>query len=87
MVCSSFILCPIIAIDIHFLPTEFLLGETILVAPILEQGKTSRDVYLPEGKWKSSNQSIYGKGWIRDFPAPLGSILYFIKLDTIKSEL
>lgn len=30
---------------------EFLFGENILVAPILEQGKTFRAVYLPEGVW------------------------------------
>lgn len=28
---------------------EFLCGDSILVAPIVEQGKTSRMVYLPEG--------------------------------------
>lgn len=30
---------------------EFLWGENILVAPILEQGKTFRGVYLPKGNW------------------------------------
>lgn len=30
---------------------EFLFGENILVAPILEQGKNFRAVYLPEGQW------------------------------------
>lgn len=30
---------------------EFLFGENILVAPILEQGKSFRAVYLPEGQW------------------------------------
>jgi alpha-glucosidase len=30
---------------------EFMFGENILVAPILEQGKTYRAVYLPEGNW------------------------------------
>ena len=29
--------------------TEFLLGDTLLVAPVLEQGATSRDIYLPAG--------------------------------------
>jgi alpha-glucosidase len=30
---------------------EFLLGDALLVAPILEEGKTSREVLLPEGRW------------------------------------
>lgn len=30
---------------------EFLAGEHLLVAPVLEQGKTKRMVYLPEGNW------------------------------------
>lgn len=30
---------------------EFMLGEALLVAPILEDYKTSRDVYLPSGNW------------------------------------
>jgi alpha-glucosidase len=30
---------------------EFLFGENILVAPIVEQGKTFRAIYLPEGQW------------------------------------
>lgn len=30
---------------------EFLFGERILVAPVVEQGKTRRMVYLPAGTW------------------------------------
>jgi alpha-glucosidase/alpha-D-xyloside xylohydrolase len=30
---------------------EFLWGRDILVAPVVEQGATSRDLYLPEGRW------------------------------------
>jgi alpha-glucosidase (family GH31 glycosyl hydrolase) len=31
--------------------TEFMIGPNILVTPILEQGKTSRNIYLPETSW------------------------------------
>ena len=30
---------------------QFLLGESILIAPILRQGATARSVYLPRGEW------------------------------------
>ena len=29
---------------------EFLLGDSLLVAPVLEEGSTKRDVYLPQGR-------------------------------------
>jgi len=35
----------------HDLDTEFLIGPFLLIAPILEEGKTRRSVYLPEGIW------------------------------------
>lgn len=31
--------------------SEFLIGKTLLAAPILEQGAFERSVYLPEGTW------------------------------------
>jgi alpha-glucosidase len=30
---------------------EFLFGDNLLVAPVLNQGATDRDVYLPKGNW------------------------------------
>lgn len=33
---------------------QFLLGEDLLVAPVLEQGATSRTVVLPPGRWADS---------------------------------
>lgn len=31
--------------------TEFLLGPNLLATPIVEQGKTSRNIYLPQDSW------------------------------------
>ncbi|KAH1021221.1 hypothetical protein HUJ04_010760 [Dendroctonus ponderosae] len=60
---------------------EFLLGEDILVAPVMEQGATSRDVYLPEGSWVDGNDPAVkyeGPIWL-DYNAPLDVLPYFIK--------
>ncbi|GFZ29543.1 alpha-glucosidase [Clostridium zeae] len=37
--------------EVYEINDQFLFGENILVAPILEQGKKIRTVYLPEGQW------------------------------------
>jgi alpha-glucosidase len=35
----------------HRIEDQFLIGPAILVAPVLQEGLTSRQVYLPEGDW------------------------------------
>jgi alpha-glucosidase len=35
----------------HNLNNEFLVGEQLLVAPVVEQGATRRMIYLPKGTW------------------------------------
>jgi oligosaccharide 4-alpha-D-glucosyltransferase len=58
---------------------EFMWGEHILVAPVLEKGVTKRKVYLPEGKWYSNTgQMSSGNKWI-DIETSLTEIPYFIK--------
>ena len=40
---------------------QFLLGDDIIVAPVLEKGISTRKVLIPKGKWKSRNgKSIKG---------------------------
>ncbi len=42
---------------------QYLFGSDILVAPLFENG-TSRNVYLPEGKWIDyQTGKLYDKGW------------------------
>ena len=44
---------------------EFLVGDSLLSAPVYEQGITSRSVYLPEGIWLDywTGQEYEGRGW------------------------
>ncbi|XP_077299263.1 myogenesis-regulating glycosidase-like [Arctopsyche grandis] len=64
---------------------EYLLGEDVLVAPVLERGAVTRDIYLPRGVWMygEDNQSLYmGGSWLRNFSAPLDTLPYFIRLSS-----
>jgi alpha-glucosidase len=51
---------------------EFLLGDSLLSAPIYERGATARKVYLPAGSWFDYwNGNLYpGEGW-SEISAPL----------------
>jgi alpha-glucosidase len=66
--------------ETHNLNDEFLVGESLLVAPVLEQGATKKMVYLPEGNWFDywTGEKISGKQYIlRD--APLDVCPIYIK--------
>ena len=43
---------------------EYLFGSDILVAPLFEEGKKERDVYLPQGQWIDyQTGKTYTSGW------------------------
>ncbi|XP_049822217.1 SITS-binding protein-like [Aethina tumida] len=60
---------------------EYLLGESILVAPVMDQGAVSRDIYLPVGSWKDGNTGdiFIGPINIENYSAPIDILPYFIK--------
>ena len=67
---------------------QFLIGDQILVAPILHPGQTSRDVYLPrvlnkdpkEIVWKGqhNNKGYVGGTWV-NVKADLNEVPYFTR--------
>lgn len=69
---------------------EFLLGEDILVAPVLQKGAKSRDIYLPKGYWKdqvrNESEIIKGPVWLHGYPADLDVLPYFIKVNDNSDE-
>jgi alpha-glucosidase len=63
---------------------ELLLGDSILSAPIFEQGATSRNVYLPSGTWFDFwNGNTYpGAGW-SEISSPLEHWPLFVRGNSI----
>lgn len=57
---------------------SFLIGDEYLAAPILCEGKTSRQIYFPEGIWRDvqTNQLIVGKKWI-PYPISMTTFPFF----------
>lgn len=47
---------------------QFMWGDSILVAPVLQPGATERKLYLPEGYWYRlfSNEKVEGGRWITE---------------------
>ncbi|MGV8969076.1 MAG: TIM-barrel domain-containing protein [Microbacteriaceae bacterium] len=61
-------------------PLQWMLGEDVLVAPVLEPGVTSWDVYLPEGSWVDAftGESIFG-GRVVSRHTPLDEVPVYVR--------
>ena len=60
---------------------QFMLGDKILVAPVVIKGQKERVVKLPLGKWKYLGEVEYEGGGDVIVPAPLEVLPYFIKAE------
>lgn len=60
---------------------QFLLGERILVAPVLVKGQTSRTVLIPEGRWVGDDGSEVAGPVELQVEAPLSRLPWFRKVD------
>ena len=58
---------------------EFVLGDDIIVAPVIEKGVRERVVYLPKGKWQESDGTVY-EGGEHTIAVPLEKLLWFKKI-------
>lgn len=58
-----------------------MLGQYVLVAPVIEEGATSRNIVLPAGTWEDGNDGTIYEGplTLTDYPAPIEVLPYFIK--------
>ena len=61
---------------------EFLVGDLILVAPIVKRGAKARDIYLPPGNWHDElrNEMYTGPLKIRGYPVAVDELAYFTKI-------
>lgn len=61
--------------------TEFMVGDDLLVAPVVFPGVTKIDIYLPKGQWKDDLKGMVleGKRWLRDYEVTLEQIPTFSK--------
>lgn len=57
---------------------EFMLGNNILVAPVIKKGATERNVVFPEGKWEDQNTGkIYSGNTSETISADLSVLPWF----------
>ncbi|KAL1117500.1 hypothetical protein AAG570_003819 [Ranatra chinensis] len=66
----------------HLVVDEFSVGEELIVAPILSQGVSEREVYLPAGVWKDGIDGSLRKGsrWLHSYKVTVDKIAFFVKM-------
>jgi len=66
---------------------EFTFGDKILVCPVLEQGATSRMVYLPKGKWFNlwTHEVLNGESE-HNIAAPIDRMPLFVRAGSVIPE-
>jgi alpha-glucosidase (family GH31 glycosyl hydrolase) len=60
---------------------QFLLGKSILVAPVLAKGATSRVVRFPPGTWKGDDGAIIKGPVTTTVAAPLSRLPWYRRTD------
>ncbi len=58
---------------------QFMLGDEILVAPVVEKGARFRTIKLPDGNWKSDEGKTIKGGNTIEINVPLERLPYYIK--------
>ena len=66
-------------------PYQYMLGTSLLIAPVIEPDSASQKIYLPEGAWINfwSNEEFSGKQWI-EVQTPINEIPVFMKAEDSK---
>ena len=59
---------------------EFLMGDDLLVAPVLEKGASARRIVLPPGAWHADNGRIHDGPAEIEVDAPLARLPHFVRV-------
>ncbi|RWS14164.1 putative family 31 glucosidase KIAA1161-like protein [Dinothrombium tinctorium] len=69
--------------DAYLINDQFVVGNEIIVAPILHPNVTERDIYLPSGWWRDelNAQMVRGGKWVRNYQVDIEKVAYFKRTD------
>jgi len=68
--------------ELYSIADEFLLGADILAAPVLDENRVCRDIFLPPGQWRDAwTGRIHPSGKILQHPAPCPGIPLFVRAE------
>ena len=66
----------------YTIDSQFLIGDDVIVAPIVEPKQTARSIYLPEGQWSDQLRGVNltGPVQLNDYKIQLDEIAHFTRL-------
>ncbi|MDH6369970.1 alpha-glucosidase (family GH31 glycosyl hydrolase) [Paenibacillus sp. PastF-3] len=64
----------------HKVQDQFMVGETILVAPVMNKGQTARRIQFPDGQWLGDDGSIVEGPAQVEVNAPLSRLPWYRKI-------
>lgn len=65
----------------YIISNQFMLGDRIMVAPVLEKGKVERNIYLPGGTWSDFwSGKLYNGGQTINYQAPIDILPVLIRI-------
>lgn len=72
----------------QWIDDQFLLGNSTMVAPVLEAAVSSRSVYIPSGRWRDGRSGVHeGPKWLTDYAVPLEEVAIFELLSADTSSI
>ncbi len=70
--------------ELRSIDDSFLLGDNLLIAPVLDVGATKRKVYLPHGRWYDFwTEQVYDGGQQIQVDAPLETLPLFVRAGAV----
>ena len=71
-------------INVINMKEEFMIGNSILIAPVLHKSEIYKTVYLPKGKWYDfMTNKIYNDGQRYRLKCDLNTVIIFIREGSI----